>query len=207
VGFFYLSSELRWMPYVPRTDKYRMITKCSSAHRCAYVESTRCARRYAHRTARNFETTSNGRNYTIAIAAEVNTKVEFAHWRVTAWNIIAYRRQICHRWNSISLRLWLCHDKTVHGVVSLGSVTESELLAAFEARWPTTLSRIKQEELRDIVLAIVHPGSLMTDDPNHRRYQSRHMTVRPRRARTSPKRPVLVYMPDPFDEPMPLLIG
>jgi len=184
-----------------------MIVKCSSANRCARIDCSRCARRYACRAARDFQGQSTGQIYTIAISTGIRDLEKFRQWRISVWNIFNYRRQTCRWWQDVTMRAWLSNDGRIRGVVSLGSITGSEFDAALGARWPITLRRINPEALFDELHAVVRPGTIMADDPDHARYQPRQMTVRPRRARTCPKRPGQMYMPDLFDEPMPLLIG
>ena len=182
-----------------------MIDKCSSAHRCSQIDCHRCARRYARRIARDFRGPDTGQVHAIAFAAGIADLDEFRQWRISAWNILTYRRQVCRWWQSVSLRLWFCQG-TVRGVVALGSITTTEFETAFGSRWPFTLRRIDPEALFDELYAVVRPGSIMQDDSDHARYQPRQMTVRPRHARTGRKRSAPTRHPDPIDEPMPILI-
>ena len=110
-----------------------MIDKCSSAHRCSQIDCHRCARRYARRIARDFRGPDTGQVHAIAFAAGIADLDEFRQWRISAWNILTYRRQVCRWWQSVSLRLWFCQG-AVRGVVALGSITKTEFETAFGSR-------------------------------------------------------------------------
>ena len=105
------------------------------------------------------------------------------------------------------MRVWLSRNGSILGVMALGSITEAEFLTAFGSRWSVTLRHIAPEALDDELYAALGPEMIMADDFGHARYQPRQMTVRPRRTRISPSRPVPHRVPDPFDGPMPLLIS
>jgi hypothetical protein len=184
-----------------------MISKCSSANRCAQIHCSKCAKRHARRVAREFQAPSTCPIYAVTIAAQTDDLEEFGRWRADVWNIIAYRRQICRWWRGVSLRVWLCQDQTVRGVVALGAITESEFQTALGSRWFLTLHPIPTGSLADLLFQIVRPGSIMADDPGYARYQHRQMTVRPSRARAAPEPVASVRLVDLFDEPMPMLIG
>jgi hypothetical protein len=206
LDFFYLSDEGHYH-VLPPVNKYRMITKCSSANRCSGIECPRCARRYARHTARSFLETSVDRIYSIRVDAIISTLPEFAEWRIKLWNVIDHRRRTSWYWDRFSARLWLCGDGSICGVTALGSITEDELVAALGIRWPLSLHRIDASSLFDELYAVVRPGSIMADDLGCARYQPRQMAVRPRRARAAPKPAASVRLVDLFDEPMPMLIG
>ncbi|MBM1169626.1 hypothetical protein [Microvirga arabica] len=142
----------------------------------------------------------------MTIAAGLNDIEEFVRWRISVWDVIAYRRQVCRWWHGVSLRIWLCRDQTIRGVVALGAITETEFQMAFGLRWPMILRRIEPETAGDVIVAVVRPNMIIADDPERARYQPRQMTVRPRRARMVPKPSVSVPLYNPFDEPMPVLI-
>ena len=148
-----------------------------------------------------------GRIYSIRIETRISTLLEFAKWRIKQWNIIDYRRRVSRWWSDLSFRVWLCGDGSVRGVVALGSITEDELAAALGTRWLLTLRQIDQGNVFDELYSVVQPRSIIADEPDHGRYQRRQLSVRPRRARTHQTRPVAISDPDPFDEPMPLLIA
>jgi hypothetical protein len=132
---------------VVRADliNYCMITKCSSSNRCSRIECHRCARRYGRRVARNFRGPDSARIYAIVITAGIGNLDEFGQWRVSAWNIFTYRRQICRWWHGVSMRVWLSNDSSIRGVIALGSITEAELLTAFGSRWSVTLRHIEPD--------------------------------------------------------------
>jgi hypothetical protein len=104
------------------------------------------------------------------------------------------------------MRVWLCRDGSIRGVVALESVTENEFLTALGSRWLITLRQISPEALRDELYTIVHRDIIMSDYPDHARYQNRQMTVRPRHARAKSIPLADASVCDPFDDPMPVLI-
>jgi hypothetical protein len=191
----------------PHADKYQMIKKCCSANRCARIECPTCARRYARRVARDLLSSATGQIYAISIAAGIGSLDDFRQWRVSLWNIVSYRRNVCRWWNDIHMRSWCGRDGCIRGIIVLGSVTENEFLTTLGARWPMTLRSIRLVALYDELYAVVCPDVILADDPTHARYQPRQMTVRPHRVRATQKHPVDPMMCNPFDDPMPLLIG
>jgi hypothetical protein len=195
------------VPCIQQCNKYWMIKKCSSANRCARVDCYRCARRYARRIARDFQRHDPGRIYAVTTNARVTDLDGFAKCRVAIWNVIAYRRQISRWWNGVSTRLWQCHDGSIRGVMALGSISEAEILKTIGARWPITLRRIEPDALSHEIWEATRPDMIMADDPDLARYQPRQMTVRPRRTRATSRGSSYVPPPNPFDEPMPFIIG
>jgi hypothetical protein len=145
--------------------------------------------------------------YSISIDDGVSTLSEFGDWRIRIRNALDHRRRISRWWSTCSMRVWLSRNGSILGVMALGSITEAELLTAFGSRWSVTLRHISPEALDDELYAALGPEMIMSDDFGHARYQPRQMTVRPRRTRISPNRPVPLCIPDPFDEPMPVLIS
>jgi len=194
------------VPCIQHCNKYEMTKECCSANRCSRIECPKCARRYARRIARDFCRPDTGRIYAIAISAGVADLDEFRQWRLSIWNIITYRRQICRWWQGVSIRVWLRNDGSIRGVVAPGSISEDELIAALGCRWPTTLRWIEFDALFNELYEAVQPDNIMSADPDHARYQRRQLTVRPFKFRKPARRSKSVFTPSPYDEPMPVLI-
>jgi hypothetical protein len=183
-----------------------MNKECCSENRCSRIDCPKCARRYVRRVARDFQGSGADQVYVIAISARIANLDEFRQWRLSVWNIVTYRRQICPWWRGVSMRVWLLNDGSIRGVVALASITENEFGTILGSRWPMTLRLIERDTLHNELHEIVQPGMIMADHPSQARYQPRQMTVRPCRTRIKPNRPVPICYPDPFDEPMPILI-
>lgn len=92
-------------------------------------------------------------------------------------------------------------------MAALGSITENEFLTALGSRWPITLRQIDPEAARDELYAVVHPDTIMADDPSRARYQPRQVAVRPSHARANSIHFGDALVRDPFDDPMPILIA
>jgi hypothetical protein len=105
------------------------------------------------------------------------------------------------------MHLWLSRDGYIRGVIALRSITEDEFLTALGARWPMTLRPIRLNALYDELYAVVRPDVMLADDPSHARYQPRQVTVRPSRPRGVSRHTADALAPDPFGDPMPVLIA
>lgn len=183
-----------------------MPRKCCSAHRCARIDCLKCAKRYARHVARAFLRESTGRTYSIILDANIRSLDHFAEWRVAMRNALHHRKKGSRWWHDISIRLWLSSDGRVRGLIALASITENEFLIALGLRWRTTLHPLSAEALPDALFQVVRPGSIMMVDGDHARYQHRQMTVRPRDPHSRRKLPSYVKLPDPFEEPMPIIV-
>ncbi|WP_201861418.1 hypothetical protein [Microvirga soli] len=134
------------------------------------------------------------------------TQDSFRSWRITTRNFIDYQRRKCPLWKSVGLYAWLTQDGTIRGVINLGSLASTEILASFSSRWPTVIEAIEPKELRAELYAIVHPSVISTGPGFGRRYQSMKLAIHPCRrdqliaqssGRSSPRYSC---------EPMPVLI-
>jgi hypothetical protein len=69
------------------------------------------------------------------------------------------------------------------------------------------MRRIGASEVLSELYVILGPETIMMDDPDQARYQPRQMTVRPRRIGVKPKQSPPDRLLNPFDEPMPVILG
>jgi hypothetical protein len=178
--------------------------KCRSQSRCGQIMCAVCARRYAGHMAKRIASDSIGRLYAAEIELTPSAPADFWRWRTEVRNLIDYRRRENRWWRFFLLQVWLCHDGKLRGIVSLGSLSEAEVLTAFNQRWPTTLQPIEASNLRREIAAIVHP-SMITPVQVRARYQTVKLTICPQQTKikvaTSP-------VPEPLRtriEPMPIL--
>jgi hypothetical protein len=183
-----------------------MGAKCCSRSRCRRISCDACARRYAGRITRRILTATSDKHYAITIELPSSSLADFWAWRVEARNLIDYRRRTCRWWREVALHVWFCQGGSVRGVVSLGSVTCAEALAAFNCRWPTILRLVDLAELRQEIAAIVRPGIIA---PAHvsARYQGLKLSIRPQHSKLR-----IISFSTPMDvrqvvEPMPFLIS
>jgi hypothetical protein len=185
---------------------HRMGLKCSSQRRCGRITCEPCARRYAGRVSRRILGTATGSLYAIEFGIRVSSPADFWAWRVEARNSIDYRRRGDRWWRDISLNVWLCADGYVRGVVALGSLTASEVVATFDARWATTLRPIDPAHLRTEIYAAIRPAVIAAQRPSCGRYQSLKFAVWPQRSLPKKMRLPDPRLPGRYIEPMPILL-
>jgi hypothetical protein len=156
------------------------MTTCCSQSRCGQIDCAVCARRYAGRLAKRIQATATGKLITIQVDLPSPTLADFLAFRIAARNLIDYRRRADIWWHEVMLQVWLCQDR-VRGVGSLGSLIESEVLEAFQPRWPTSIRLIQPEMLRSEIGVIIGPDSLTSAEVSGR-YQGLKFSVWPRRS-------------------------
>jgi hypothetical protein len=155
--------------------------RCRSQSRCGEITCEVCARRYAGRLAKRIQNTVTGKPFAIQIDLPSLTLADFYAFRGAARNLIDYRRRDDFWWHAFMLQVWLCQNR-VRGVGSLGSLIESEVLEAFESRWPTSLRIIDPNALRSEITAIIRPDSLTSANVSGR-YQRLKFAIWPRGSR------------------------
>jgi hypothetical protein len=177
---------------------------CTSHLRCRSVTCPTCARRYASRLSRRILATSPRRLVATEFTTAISSPAEFARWRIEVRNIVDYRRRECCWRREVGLWTWLSVDGRVRGVLSLGSLTEDEFVAALDWRWPTALQALTSSELRDGILAAIQPTMIYAGSDG--RYQRVRSAVWPRKAA---KKAAMSNSPEaaaPRIEPMPVLV-
>jgi hypothetical protein len=176
--------------------------RCQSQSRCGEITCEVCARRYAGRLAKRIQTTATGKFFAIELLLPSPSLADFWRFRIDGRNFVDYRRRQCRWWNEFMLQVWLCQGGRVRGVGSLGSLTDTEVLEAFQSRWPTSIWPLDSENLRLGIVQIVRPGSLSSAELSAR-YQSMKLAIWPRREkRMSPRR---LQQPRYNLEPMPIV--
>jgi hypothetical protein len=177
--------------------------KCCSQSRCGQIDCAACAHRYAGRLAKRIEVVASGRMFAIEMALPSPTLADFWSFRVEARNFIDHRRRPCPWWRALLLHLWLSQSGRVRGIGSLGSLTSSEVLEAFQSRWPTSIRPLGSENLRSEIVQIVRSGSLLSTEMSAR-YQSMKLAIWPRREK---RLPTLRFQQPRYDlEPMPIVL-
>ena len=178
-----------------------------SARRCEEITCTRCARRYSNQVARGLLRSAQGIICAVTFDTGITTSNEFAKWRVSIRNTVHYRRTyVSNWWDSFSLYLCLSNDGYVRGIVSMGSVTEDELISALGARWPITLHRISRDTLCDELYSTIRPDVILTELHRGSRYQHVKLAIRERKRSKRPILPASVRTSEPFYEPMPIIL-
>jgi hypothetical protein len=153
---------------------------CCSQSRCARTDCAVCTRRYAGQLAKRIQACATGKLFAIEMRLPASTLADFWSFRVGARNFIDHRRRADQWWRDFMLQVWLCQDGRVRGVGRLVSLTDTEVLEAFQSRWPTTIRPLSSENLRSEIVQIVHPGSLSSAELSAR-YQSMKLAIWPRR--------------------------
>jgi hypothetical protein len=174
---------------------------CCSQSRCTRIDCAVCARRYAGRLAKRIQTTATGKFFAIELSLPSPSLADFWSFRVEARNFIDHRRRSDQWWREFMLQVWLCQHE-LRGIGSLGSLIESEVLEAFQTRWPTSIRPLSSENLRLEIVQIVRPGLLPLAEMSAR-YQSLKLAIWPRREKrmSAPR-----LQPPRYDlEPMPIV--
>jgi hypothetical protein len=177
---------------------------CTSHLRCRFVTCSTCARRYASRFSRRILAISPRRLVAIEFSTTISSPAEFARWRIEVRNIVDYRRRECCLWSEVGIWTWLSAGGRVRGVLSLGSLTVDEFVAALGSRWPTAIRAITCSELRDGILTAIRPTMIYAGADG--RYQRVRFAIWPRKAA---KEAAMSLSPDaaaPWIEPMPVLV-
>jgi hypothetical protein len=159
--------------------------KCCSQSRCARTDCAVCSRRYAGRLSRRILTITTGKLFAIELQLPSPSLADFWSFRVGARNFIDHRRRLDRWWREFMLQVWLCQDGRVRGVGSLGSLTDTEVLEAFQSRWPTSIRPLSYENQRPEIVQIVRPGLLPLAEISAR-YQSIKLAIWPQRERRKP---------------------
>lgn len=152
---------------------------CSSANRCDLPSCEACAWRYSLRMSRRITKHAPRQIFAVTIAANLVDTTQFSSWRKTARNLIDYQRRSSKWWREMGMWIWLSHDGSVRGIVTLGSVTEGEVIAAFGRRWPTTIQPVEERFLREHIYYAMRPEVVAATWPQERRYQPVSAAVEP----------------------------
>ncbi len=183
-----------------------MRTNWCSSNRCEQITCEHCARRYACRITRRLLTKATGSLRVIEIDITASQYTDFWAWRVEARNLVDYRRRENRWWAGFIIAVWWSADRSVRGVVSLGSLTASEVLSAFDARWRTGIRPIEPTDLRREISAFIDPGVIALSPSPHGRYQALKLSIWPQRSRTKTPPVRGEHLPTLNIEPMPILI-
>jgi hypothetical protein len=162
------------------------MTRCCSQSRCARTDCPVCARRYAGGLAKRIQGTVTGKLFCVQVGLPNATLADFWGFRIEARNLVDYRRHGCRWWREFMCHLWLGQDGRVRGVGCLGSLISSEVLEAFQTRWPTTMRVIAPENLRSEIVSIIRPSAISSVQVSAR-YQSIKLAIWPQRLRARPK--------------------
>lgn len=179
--------------------------KCCSQSRCGKTTCTVCARRYAGRITKRIVSRATGKLHVVRIEPPIFSRADFWRWRTEVRNMIDHYRRNSRWWRSFGLQVWLCRDGKLRGITCLGSLTEGEVLTAFNRRWPTALRSIDPSDLRREIVTIVHPNMIASVQVKAR-YQSVKLAIWPQRTRLKTS---LLPVPDTIKvriEPMPVLL-
>jgi hypothetical protein len=175
--------------------------KCCSRSRCARIDCAVCARRYAGRLSKRIHAVTSGRLFAIEMALPSPSLADFRNFRVGARNFIDHRRRLDRWWREFMLQVWLCQDGRVRGVGGLGSLTDTEVLEAYQPRWPTSIWPLSSENLRSEIVRIVRPDLLPSAEVSAR-YQSLKLAIWPQREKR--KATLRLEQPRYELEPMPI---
>jgi hypothetical protein len=175
---------------------------CCSQSRCARTDCAVCTRRYAGQLAKRIQACATGKLFAIEMRLPSPSLADFWSFRVGARNFIDHRRRLDQWWREFMLQVWLCQDGRVRGVGSLGSLTETEVLEAFQSRWPTSIRHLDSGNLGSEIVQTVRADLLPSADMSAR-YQSIKLAIWPRRE----KRKATPRLEQPrYDlEPMPIV--
>lgn len=103
--------------------------------------------------------------------------------------------------------IWLSHDASVRGIVTLGSLTEEEFIAAFGSKWPTTIQPVEARLLRQHIYHAMRPEIVAVTWPVERRYQPVSAAVEPQGGVRSSRRTwKSAQTPDCSYDAMPVLV-
>lgn len=185
-----------------------MEPSCHSNHRCCRPACAACAWRYALRLSRRILATEPRRLFQITIEARLPDLTTFPGWRKAVRNLVDHRRRADIWWGEVGLWLWLAHDGTVRGIVSLGGVTEVEFATAFRRRWPVRVRPCAVGDVRQQVYFAIHPDRADVLEGLPGRYQRVKVAVEPKRAPRSRSGTRQPHDPDPsrWLEPLPVLV-
>jgi hypothetical protein len=180
-----------------------MTLACYSTHRCLGTSCETCAWRYSLNISRRVLAAHPRRLFAVTFAPDLATQTHFRSWRIQVRNLVDHRRHDSKWWRDLGIWGWLGSDGLARGIVSLGSVLEDEFLRAFERRWPTTLRKIKVQDVRSEIYFAMRPGTIFESGPHHSRYQRVRMCIEPSgKVSSASALTEEPCGPDPEDHPM-----
>lgn len=173
---------------------------CRAAHRCSSISCAACAWRYSLRVSRRILALEPSRVHAVTIAGAASSQNEYRHWRKSIHNCVTYRRSSSRWWPSVGFWGWW-DGIGLRGVVSLGSVTPSELTSALRRHGDVRLRLIAAESVRTEVYAATRSISTAQAAERVGRYQSVKIAIEPVIIATRS----IPIASDVVVEPMPIL--